>query len=70
MQRPIIGYHVDEENDWVAELACGHFQHIRHKPPWSQRPWVLTQEGRARMLGTPLNCIKCDSGDPPDLQPE
>lgn len=66
MQRPITGYHVDEENDWVAELGCGHFQHVRHKPPWSQRPWVLTEEGRVRMLGTLLECIKCDTGEPPD----
>jgi hypothetical protein len=66
VQQPITGYHLDEENVWVAELACGHFQHVRHKPPWLQRPWVLTEEGRARMLGTLLDCIKCDSGAPPD----
>ena len=66
MQRSITGYHMDEENDWVAELVCGHFQHVRHNPPWSQRLWVLTEEGRARMLGTLLNCVKCDAGDPPD----
>jgi hypothetical protein len=27
MDSPIVGYHKDEENDWVAELACGHLQH-------------------------------------------
>ena len=29
MQQAIIGFHVDEENDWVADLACGHGQHMR-----------------------------------------
>lgn len=66
MERPITGFHLDEENDWVAELACGHFQHVRHNPPWIERPWVTTAEGRAGKLGARLNCKKCDLGAPPD----
>lgn len=66
MNRPITGFHLDPDNDWVAELACGHFQHVRHKPPWIQRPWVVTEEGRASMLGELLDCKKCESGAPPD----
>jgi hypothetical protein len=66
MERPIVGFHLDQENHWVAELACGHYQHVRHDPPWTQRPWVLTEEGRAAMLGAVLNCKKCESGAPPD----
>ncbi len=66
MQRAITGYHLDEANDWVAELECGHVQHVRHNAPMAERPWVLTEEGRARMLGTLLNCLKCDAGAPPD----
>ncbi|MCW8194635.1 DUF3565 domain-containing protein [Proteobacteria bacterium 005FR1] len=62
----IVGYHLDEEGHWVAELACGHFQHVRHRPPWQERPWVTTPMGRAAMLGTPLNCRKCDRREPPD----
>ncbi|HNP02715.1 MAG TPA: DUF3565 domain-containing protein, partial [Agitococcus sp.] len=27
MQQAIVGFHTDEENHWVAELACGHNQH-------------------------------------------
>jgi Protein of unknown function (DUF3565). len=23
MQQAIVGFHLDEENHWVAELACG-----------------------------------------------
>ena len=33
MQQAIVGFHLDEENHWVAELACGHGQHVRHDPP-------------------------------------
>lgn len=60
MQQPIIGYHQDEEGDWVADLACGHGQHVRHQPPFINRPWVLTVAGREQRLGTYLNCKKCE----------
>lgn len=60
MNQPIVGYHQDEYGDWVAELACGHGQHVRHRPPLTNRPWVLTIDGRNRYLGTSLNCKKCE----------
>lgn len=60
MKQPINGYHKDSENHWVAELACGHGQHVRHDPPWMERPWVTTEEGRQSRLGTELNCVRCD----------
>lgn len=66
MKQPIAGYHRDDENHWVAELGCGHFQHLRHDPPWTSRPWVTTPDGRAGALGTLLDCRKCDAGAPPD----
>jgi hypothetical protein len=68
MDRPIIGFHQDEAGDWVAELACGHFQHVRHDPPWINRPWTQTAEGRAGALGRTLACRKCDQGAPPDMR--
>lgn len=64
MQQPIIGFHLDEDEDWVAELACGHGQHVRHDPPWQSRPWVVTQQGRQSKLGQNLDCLKCDRGEP------
>lgn len=67
MRQPIIGYHKDENNDWVAELACGHNQHVRHNPPWTIRPWVTTQTGREKHLGNKLDCKKCDRNEPKDL---
>ncbi|WP_438019201.1 DUF3565 domain-containing protein [Sorangium sp. So ce315] len=66
MQRPITGYHKDDADDWVAELSCGHGQHVRHKPPFFSRPWSLTAEGRDSMLGTQLDCVRCDRLEMPD----
>ena len=60
MQQAIVGFHLDKENHWVAELACGHGQHVRHDPPWQNRPWVLTEQGRKEKLGMMLKCNKCD----------
>lgn len=60
MQRKITGYHLDEFDDWVAELECHHGQHVRHNPPFINRPWVMTEEGRQSKLGERLNCKKCD----------
>lgn len=66
MNQPIVAYHRDEEDHWVAELACGHNQHVRHAPPLISRPWVESQAGRAAMLGHELDCKKCDRGEPVD----
>jgi Protein of unknown function (DUF3565) len=55
----IIGFHQDKHKDWVADLACGHSQHVRHHPPWQVRPWVITAEGRNSRLGQSLVCNKC-----------
>ena len=67
-ERCITGFHLDHEQHWVAELECGHFQHVRHNPPWTSRPWVLSKETRARVLGEVLVCRKCEAGAPPDLE--
>ena len=68
MQQPIAGYHKDEEDHWVAELECGHNQHVRHDPPWQLRPWVITEEGREARLGHMLDCKKCDRNEPKDFE--
>jgi hypothetical protein len=60
MERAIVGFHQDDQGDWVAELACGHNQHVRHRPPWTSRPWVTTAEGRQARLGQTLDCKLCD----------
>jgi hypothetical protein len=60
MEQPIVGFHQDEQGDWVADLACGHGQHVRHQPPFANRPWILSEEGRRQKLGERLNCKKCE----------
>lgn len=66
MIRTIDGFHLDEAGDWVAELSCLHNQHVRHQPPFRDRPWVLTESGRAERRGTGLDCPLCDRAELPD----
>jgi hypothetical protein len=57
--RKIIGFHPDKNSEWIAELECGHQQHVRHNPPWVNRPWIATPEGRVAYLGHQLLCTIC-----------
>lgn len=57
--RRVVGFHQDDEHHWVADLECGHTQHVRHDPPWQQRPWVITEQGRAEHIGMELRCVLC-----------
>ncbi|MGA2714691.1 MAG: DUF3565 domain-containing protein [Bryobacteraceae bacterium] len=59
MRRRIVGFHQDDQGDWVTDLECGHKQHMRHQPPWTTRQWVITQEGRDAFLGRELSCAEC-----------
>ncbi|MGH2719052.1 MAG: DUF3565 domain-containing protein [Actinomycetota bacterium] len=63
MHRAITGFHQDADGDWVAELECGHSQHVRHRPPFQLRPWVTTESGRAGRIGTALDCPLCAGPD-------
>lgn len=65
MKRSIIGFHQDERGDWVADLDCGHGLHARHRPPFTNRPWVVSERGRAAMVGRERDCLKCDRGEWP-----
>lgn len=69
MERAIAGYHLDPDGDWVAELTCGHDQHVRHRPPFQLRPWVVDADGRRARLGTPLECPRCDRAELPEGLP-
>lgn len=60
MQRTIVGFHRDDEGFWVAELDCGHNQHVRHRPPFELKPWVLDDESRNARVGTERDCPLCD----------
>ena len=59
--RRIVGFHRDAEQQWVAELECGHTQHVRHNPPWRVREWVLSESGRRDFLDSELGCVRCAS---------
>jgi len=59
----IVGFHQDEQQDWVADLSCGHAQHVRHRPPWMLRPWVIEEEGRRQHIGIQLMCKDCGQAD-------
>ena len=62
----ITGFHLDEDNHWVADLSCGHIQHVRHNRPQQQREWVLSDNGRNDFIGFELECKSCK--DERDLQ--
>jgi tellurite methyltransferase len=64
--RTITAWTEDDVGDWVAHLSCLHRQHVRHAPPFRDRPWVLDAEGRAEHLGTDLDCPLCDRAELPD----
>ena len=65
VRRTIIGYHLDDEGQRVAELSCFHNQHLRHRPPFENRPWVLNDETRGARIGTPIECTLCFDGELP-----
>ncbi len=58
-ESPVVRFRQDEEGAWIADLACGHSQHVRHRPPIETRPWVTTEEGRRGRLGALLPCRFC-----------
>jgi tellurite methyltransferase len=60
MERPITAFSTDEHGDWVAILNCGHPQHVRHRPPFINRAWTTTEQGRQSKLGQMLKCVRCD----------
>lgn len=59
LPRKIVGFHQDGEQQWVADLECGHTQHVRHDPPWQVREWVTTESGRRGFIGQTLMCVEC-----------
>lgn len=55
----VTGFHQDEDGHWVAELSCGHTQHLRHQPPWQSRAWVLDPAQRIEKIGQSFDCGWC-----------
>ncbi len=67
MKQKITGFDLDDEQDWRAKLACGHYQHVRHDPPLITREWTLTPAGRDEKIGAELDCKKCETSEPRDF---
>jgi tellurite methyltransferase len=70
MDTTFAGFREDAAGDWIAELACGHTRHVRHRPPWEQREWVTTALGRASKIDQPIDCTQCDAIALPDAARE
>ncbi len=66
MERPVTEFNLDDKDDWVASLGCGHTIHVRHNPPFQNRPWVLTHKGREETIGTMFDCVHCDRFEIPE----
>jgi hypothetical protein len=60
VRRTITGFVQDDEGDWVALLDCLHRQHVRHRPPFQDRAWVLVDAERHARVGTEIECPLCD----------
>jgi hypothetical protein len=55
----IVDFHLDDGDEWVAELDCGHEQRVRHNPPLMVNPWITSPQGRLEHLGRELTSITC-----------
>ncbi|HVT10186.1 MAG TPA: cupin domain-containing protein [Polyangia bacterium] len=64
MRTSIAGFRQDPAGDWIADLACGHRQHVRHRPPWQLRPWIDDPAARAARVGAPIDCPLCEAARP------
>ncbi len=65
MRRRILSFRQDDAGDWVAELSCLHRQHVRHRPPFHDRAWVLDDVQRRQRVGSELDCPLCDRAELP-----
>lgn len=59
IRRKVVSFRQDQRREWIAVLDCGHALHVRHNPPYQERAWVLTAEGRQRYVGVEVECAEC-----------
>jgi len=57
--RKIVGFHLDDTREWIADLECGHQRPVRLNPPWRGPHWVTDALGRMAHTGTELDCVPC-----------
>jgi hypothetical protein len=61
--RKIVGFRMDADRTWVADLECGHQKHVRNDPPYTDHHWVTTAQGRLEHMGQELICSACRSAE-------
>lgn len=61
--RKIVGFRMDVDRNWVADLECGHQKHVRNDPPYTDHHWVTTAQGRLEHMGQELICSACRSAE-------
>ncbi len=66
MERAVTGYQADENGDLVAELACGHDQHVQPQPLLQLRDRIAGPVRNAACLGALLDCPLRDRTEMPD----
>ena len=50
----------DPTDDGPIGFTCKSFHSLSLDPPLVERPWVLTEAGRARFIGHRLWCKRCE----------
>jgi tellurite methyltransferase len=65
MKARIADFEQDAHGHWMALLECGHRRPVRHRPPWQNHPWVLSETGRREHLGMAIHCRECTAESPP-----
>ena len=66
MQRTILQFEQDEEEQWRVVLDCGHKRHLRHDPPRENRPELSDPRTRESAVGKTIDCGRCVQRLPPD----
>jgi tellurite resistance-related uncharacterized protein len=59
LQRTILEFEKDEEDDWRVVLDCGHKRHLRHDPPREIRPQLSDPSVRESAIGNTIDCGRC-----------
>jgi hypothetical protein len=54
--RKIVGFRMDEDRNWIAQLECGHQKHVRNDPPYTDHHWVTTAAG-IELFGLPARRV-------------
>ena len=61
MMRQVLNLHVGYGGAWVADLSCGHTLPVKQQgPPDFSSLWVASPASRGSVVGTRVDCPKCN----------